>query len=712
MTNQLTNLANEMLQQNFWWSFSKEGSKEELTLSSALQDCLNRPINSIEDLMGEYKTEQIRLKIEEALSLGVEQIENLDMRFVAAYETQTGKRSFQHKLKVFYDSGKKTVWGNCIDVTEMVKLERDMVDAQGRMSIAQMYEHQELLEEQNKFIRDSYDKQSRFLALLSHELRSPLLGISGLVKRLKNELDATPAVLNMLKTIGMTAEQSTYLVNDILTYSQTEYDGIKLHPSKVSLSEILENLKQLTKSIATDKNLNISLVNFCEHDEIYADSVRLTQILINLMVNSIKFTQYGGVNLEVKELEKGRYHFKVSDSGEGIPAEKLHSIFEPFAQLDSNVGGLSKTPRYLGAGLGLFVVQQLITLMDGEIDVHSTEGVGTTFEFLLPLSLEFSSKQKSLKSMRGEQPKLDTNQAALSPGVELEKGINKEDNQFVENAHFKVLVADDSKINCMVLAGYLADLNCDVIEAKDGRQAWQLFQKNQFDYVMLDIQMPFMDGIQVSQKIDRCFQAGQVPWLKGVFAITAGGDSIGFIDSEEKHESVGFDEWLVKPVTKEQVVQLLYKNYRQTKQTSEMLNPIVNDSISVEERETESVSSTTVNQNELSVVDDIPQQFQHLVSPFIDEMKTGMDDVLEFNGSNDVEAIKKMAHYLKGNCMLFQLTKLVELCKLLEITQGSKQIDEGEMPSREQKTLDIVRIINLHVKSLEKSLMISHNSNI
>lgn len=705
MNRQLSNLANEMFHQALWWSYSRQAGHEELIVSDALQTQLGREVKSLDDLMGMFKTEQLILKIEELLLCDDATNKSLDNRVVASYETVDGKRSYQHQLKKLSEQGRELVWASCVDVTEMVEFEREMVDAQGRITITQMTERQKFLEEQNKFISDSFDKQSRFLALLSHELRSPLLGITGLVKRLKNELDTTPEVLNMLKTIGMTAEQSTYLVNDILTYSQTEYDGITLHPSKISLSELFENVKQLTQSIASDKNLNISLVHFCQHDEVYADGVRLTQILINLIVNGIKFTQYGGVYVEVKESEAGEYHFKISDSGEGIPENRLQCIFEPFAQLESEAAEMSTKKRYLGAGLGLFVVRQLVMLMGGEIKVSSTEMVGTTFEFSLPLSLTLSEQPEEIEHKPKEAAiKSVEKYATESPAENADSELqNKLDETEIEKAAFKVLVADDSKINCMVLSGYLSDLHCEVVEAKDGRQAWNYFQNDRFDYVLLDIQMPFMDGIEVSQEIQKQFEAGDAPWLKGVFAITAGGESSGFIETEEMHESVGFDEWLVKPVTKEQIIKLLHKNYRSTPDLFSAGDVYI-------EPATEKDSSEDLNLSQSVTINDIPEQFHHLVQPFINEMFSGLEQMLAFNEEGNLEEIKKLAHYLKGNCMLFQLSELVSLCKELENLQENKQIDDGDSAYRKQKTTETIGKIELSVKSLEKSSVISHNS--
>jgi len=697
-------IANEMFEQNLWWSYSQEAGQDIVTLSKKLSGLLARPIVVLEDVMGNCKTPQLRLKVSEALESTKTDI---DMRFIASYETLNGKRSYQHQLKVLNVDDNRVVWVNCIDVSEMVALEREIVDAQGRLSIAKMSEREELLKEQHRFVSESYDKQSRFLALLSHELRSPLLGISSLVKRMRGLVDASPEVVNMLKTINMTAQQATYLVNDILTYSQTEYDAIKLHPAKLSLTELLENVKQLTKSIAADKGLIISLVHIGKHDEVLVDGVRLTQVLINLIVNSIKFTQFGGVNIEIKESKDGVFVFTITDSGEGISSERVDKIFEPFAQLDTEPGRAATNTRYLGAGLGLFVVQQLVELMDSDIHVVSELGVGTTFQFTLKLKC-FNTLKSDFESHvdDDQQGHLIPLQTAVKPKAKIRESLEDSQNVVLNSendAHdqYKILVADDSKINRMVIAGYLADLNCEVFEAKDGREAWALFQQHEFDYVLLDIQMPFLDGVEVCKKIQEYGNQGKTKNLKGVFAITAGGDSDGFIDKDEHPRDIGFDEWLVKPVNKNQIIQLLKTQYRQSNEVqSSQKASDENTKVTKSDNGDESKESL---EEKLPVIDDIPQQFHHLFSPFILEMKEGLDALHELNKKAELDTIKKQAHYLKGNCMLFQLHSIVKLFKQIEDIQEKSQLSDSKASSRQMKTEGLLKKIAESVKSLEMS---------
>lgn len=702
--------ANEMLDKALWWRYSIEGDNQLFELSDALQALFKKPIRKLDDLTGQYTTPLMSIKIQEVLNNPTANI-----RFAASFDTIMGKLSFQHCLSIFESGGVRYVWAVCIEITEMVELEREMVDAQGRLSLNQVYERESLLVEQNKFINDSYQKQSRFLAMLSHELRSPLLGISSLVERLQEQLTAEGVrgeTLTALKTIHVTAEQSIFLVNDILTYSQTEYDAITLHPMTFSLKDVLENVKQLTKSIASDKNLIVSMVYLGKRDRVVGDSVRLSQILINLIVNSLKFTQFGGVSIEVSEKADSHFLFKVTDSGEGISEEQQARIFEPFEQLESRGSGLN-----IGSGLGLFVVKKLVLLMGGEISVKSNVGVSTSFyvDLVLPpadeVMVEGGSKQqlpsviKTVEPVSGKQVKLKSDASQQTRGEPHAEGFSSKHMSGYHKAnkprkHCKILVADDSKINRMVLAGYLEEENCTVFEAKDGRQAWDLFQKEAFDFVFLDIQMPFLDGLEVSKKIQQSVRQNpsHAKQLKGVFAITAGGEESNFIPQGESLASIGFDGWFVKPVTQAQIVGLLQEGHssRSAKIPTPQVIASKPQQSAVVQMEAEEVWDT---------YDKVPMQFHALMDSFLSEVRTGLAEMVSLNKANDGFALAAKAHYLKGNCMLFQLENMVHLFRMVE-----EAVKDEKLPEVKQQKIDqLLEKLEFSLKYLEKSLMIGHN---
>lgn len=692
-------LANELLHKSLWWRHAYVDGQTSLVLSHSFQSFFPSPVSELVDMTGCYTTPIIKIKIQEVLNHP-----DADVRFIASYDTCRGKRSFQHQLHVYTESNQRYVLANCIDVTEMVALEREIVDAQGRLSVAQLMERQSQLEAQNQFISESYQKQSRFLALLSHELRSPLLGISSLVQRLR-ENQTDEAVLSALKAIHITAEQSTFLVNDILTYSQTEYDEITLHPMVFSLKETLQNVKHLTRSIAADKGLIVSLIYLGSRDRVVGDSVRLSQILINLIVNSIKFTQYGGVTIEVSQGEGGRFSFKVTDSGEGIASDQLECIFEPYSQLNS-IG----STQNIGSGLGLLVVKQLVALMGGEIFVKSTLGVGTSFSFSLlfadPIEVEgHDSVGRAESPQRLESATLES--AAIKNSVEQ---VNELSDQQVEGgASYKILIADDSKINLMVLGGYLQELNHTVVEAKNGREAWELFQKNAFDYVFLDIQMPFLDGIEVSHKIKACAESGgeAVKNLKKVFAVTAGGEESNFTLEGEPIGSNGFDHWFVKPVSKEQIIKALQEGAKKLS-IAEPLTDSLKEPLSetVHTLASDMEATNLFSQESWESIEDVPEAFKGLVVDVIQELKEGISVLESLVDQGDSVEVSKKAHYLKGNCMLLQLDGMVSALREIEKIVGKS---ERLVRNKQSKLKIVLEKLTFGLKYLEKSIRIRHN---
>lgn len=629
-------LQQGIMAQMLWWSCRTDAPQAIADCSEALQELFDHPLKQLDDLARNAPTPLLLLKVREIV-----EAPHKDVRFVCAYDTRQGSISFQHRLKLFEQAGERVVFAECIDVTEMVLLEKEIVDAQGRLSLTQLYERQALLEEQNRIIQDNYCKQSRFLALLSHELRSPLLGINSMVDQLKTLYNDDAYLLERLRVINLTAEQMIFLVNDILTYSQTEYDAVTLHPRRFSLKQTFDYVKQLTKSIATDKGVFVSLVYRGEQDWVFGDSVRLSQILINLIVNGIKFTPMGGVSVEVRQLLEDTFAFVVTDSGEGIDEEKLQHIFDPFTQFKTE--GATRT---MGSGLGLSVVKHLIDLMDGQIEVSSTVGVGTTFSFTLRLpAAEENGHGKADNTARTALPVTPVSQYR----------------------DLKVLVVDDSKINRMVLSGYLRELGCDVTEASDGQEAWQLFQEQPFEYVFLDIQMPVMDGFKVMERIRDRQQSGAASSLKAVFAVTAGGGE-ELIPPGETLATIGFKRWLVKPISKEQVLALLASGQENSPPEKPPTDSAVTEKhVDVHAEADENLPEKTEQAGSLTVdIAQIPAHFQALLTPFVTEFSHNLQQLQTALEARQWHEMKALAHYMKGNCMVFQLQSWVEVLREVE----------------------------------------------
>jgi len=313
--------------------------------------------------------------------------------------------------------------------------------------------------------------KSDFLANMSHEIRTPLNGVIGFTDLvLKTEL--TDIQKQYLSIVNQSANTLLTIINDILDFSKIEAGKFELDVEKCDLFEIASQATDITTYQIQSRNLEMLLNLHAELPRfIFADGLRLKQVLINLLGNASKFTHSGEIELKIELLTKGdeqdRFRFSVRDTGIGIPLSKQDKIFSAFAQEDS-----STTKKYGGTGLGLTISNKLLNMMDSRLELISEPGVGSTFFFDI-----------SLKSEAG-------------PAIEY-MGIESINN---------VLIVDDNDNNRIILKDMLLLKNINVTEAKGGFQALQfLAEGNEYDVILMDYHMPFMDGLETVAKIRQSF---------------------------------------------------------------------------------------------------------------------------------------------------------------------------------------------------------------
>lgn len=363
--------------------------------------------------------------------------------------------------------------------------------------------------------------KEEFMASMSHEIRTPLNAIIGLTDHLLTQPYMDSQVEN-LNAISFSSKHLLSLVNDMLDFSRIRAGKLKIESSPFDLPEMISGLKKSMLNQASDKNLYIKQeIDPKVPVEILGDSLRISQVLINLIGNGIKFTDKGGITLTIaladRTEDKAHIRFSVKDTGVGISPENQQKIFEDFEQED-----ISTARNYGGSGLGLTISKELVGLMGGELLVESEIKVGSEFFFVLPV--EVSKEIPADKTETEAEPQGNLN-------------------------HVRVLCVEDNMINQLVISQYFKKWGVNYQFANNGTEALEKFNPEMFDLVFMDIRMPDMDGYEVTKRIFKKFPNCPIR----IVALTAEVSE----QSELKFEEVGMSGYLPKPFNEDDFIKVL-----------------------------------------------------------------------------------------------------------------------------------------------------------
>lgn len=491
--------------------------------------------------------------------------------------------------------------------------------------------------------------KSVFLANMSHEIRTPLHGIIGTTNLLaETDLDKKQKrYAEMLKT---SADLLLDIINDILDFSKIEAGKLKLETIEFDFRQTIAEVLDVFRILAQRKNLKL----FSEIDReiprtVSGDSNQLKQVLNNLLSNAVKFTEKGKISLKISLREKIEKTvtliFEVTDTGIGIDQDVQEQIFYPFTQADA-----STTRRFGGTGLGLAICREIVEKMNGEIGVESTSGEGSRFWF----TAEF---------------------------LDAENAESKEESAQIKNGEsyndVKILIVEDNEINREVAAAMLKNIGIEAESAENGAKAVEFCLKQDFDLVLMDCQMPEMDGLAAAKAIRQNKKIGKPP---KIIALTANSS----FEERQKCFAAGMDDFLTKPLEKNKLIKTLNK-YCFTENPLENLD--LPEKFSQHSLAEIIAPETLKNFLEIESNGEVNFTFE-MISLFCNNAENGIAEIQDALKSKNASLICRKAHQLKGSSANLGAMKLVELFDNLE-----NKIQEENWTESENLLTEIFREI-------------------
>lgn len=495
-----------------------------------------------------------------------------------------------------------------------------------------------------------------FLANMSHEIRTPINAITGLGKLLsKTTLNKQQQFY--LNSIRTASENLLVIIDDILDISKIEAGKIQIEHIPLDLKKIVEHAVNILKPRAEEKILDLSFSYDSNVDSnLLGDPYRINQVLVNMLSNAIKFTEKGSVNLTVQLVEDENniqyVHIDIIDTGIGISEDFIKRIFSKFTQEDETV-----VRKFGGTGLGMSITKQLMELMGGEVEIYSQKNVGTK------VSLMFRF-EKCNKYIMHKQEVIMTDTSVL--------------------ANSKILLVEDNDLNRLLAYTILSQYGAFVVSAANGAIAVSEARNNRFDIILMDVQMPVMDGVTATNAI-REFDK-DVP----IIALTA--DAIK--GKKDIYINKGMNDYLTKPYEEETMISLLahWLNNR-----SANLLPHINE-------ESTNKDNTVLEEpiydltKLIAIGGDNPEFVNNMLSLFVSDVPQSMKQIKEAYMSRDFKTIKYLAHRIRPSLLNMGINSLKNESVLLE-KMAEKQLVGTEMESIIEKMITTVNLVSAKIKS-------------
>ena len=565
--------------------------------------------------------------------------------------------------------------GNIQDISNQVIAEKKRVEVE-----------KELREEKTKSDKLAQEAikaneiKSQFLANMSHEIRTPMNGIIGYLTLMEQgAYQSNNEMKQFIFSAKQSAESLLEIINDILDLSKIESGKIELEEKVFDLNNIIDNAIALLSIKIKEKGLKILKdIQINSSFDLIGDPTRIRQIYINLLSNAIKFTEKGEIVIHVEsqkyEGKKMKVYSYVKDSGVGIPKNKQIYLFKPFSQADN-----SYTRKYGGTGLGLVICKEYINMMGGEINLESEEGKGTTFKFTL--NLKAQDRITNYSSSASFDRVYNLNSEKVETKSEMDANEKKDGDLKIKRSSQKLLLAEDNIINQKVAIKLLNNAGYYVEAVDNGLKAVNAVKNDSYSLVLMDIQMPEMDGLTASSEIRNLkSEKKNIP----IIAITAH----ALAGDKEKCLSMGMNDYITKPIIANKLIGAIDRllNIKEEKVLLKEDNKMDTKIFDFEHLDKISMGDTAFQKDILSTyIEDVEKRAQKLDALFLEK---------------DFQKMTKEAHTVKGASYSVGAVKIGEEALAIEISSKHNDVDNLALRIKNLKkiVLETTELLNEYLK--------------